>query len=73
MVTLSLNRLGPQKAKIDAKEVLKDIADNLSDREIMRKYRLTAKGYQSLMQKLYRRGLISKATLSRRKIVKRRT
>ncbi|MEJ2716895.1 MAG: hypothetical protein P8182_07115 [Deltaproteobacteria bacterium] len=72
MVTLSLDRLGPQKARIDAKEVLKDISNNASDREIMRKYKLTAKGLQSLMQKLYRRGLISKATLSRRKVVKRR-
>lgn len=72
MITLSLERLEPRKARVSAKEVLKDISDNVSDREIMRKYRLTARGFQSLMQKLYRRGLISKTILSRRKISKRR-
>lgn len=73
MVTLSLERLQSRKARIDPKEVVKDISQNLSDREIMRKYRLTAKGFQSLMQKMYRRGLISHATLSGRDSAKKRS
>jgi len=57
----------PTKAVVNASEVLQDIADNMTDAQIMRKYKLSAKGLRSMMRKLYRRGLITKTTLTRRK------
>jgi anti-anti-sigma regulatory factor len=55
------------KASVDAADVLKDIADDVSDADLMKKYRITKKGLQSLFNKLYRRGLVTKATMLRRK------
>ncbi len=58
--------LKARKPIIAAAAVLKDMSLNASNVEIMRKYRLTARGLQRLMQKLYKKGLISKAELVRR-------
>lgn len=58
--------LKAQKPTIEAAAVLKDISTDTSNAELMRKYKLTARGLQRLMQKLYNRGLISKAELARR-------
>lgn len=68
-ITLVLEEIGSDLNKpiVDASEVLKDIAGNMTDEELMQKYRLSAKGLQSLMMKLYRRGLLSKSTLLTRK------
>ncbi|MDQ7782724.1 MAG: hypothetical protein RDU20_07585 [Desulfomonilaceae bacterium] len=66
-ITESLEGLASNKTVVNAADVLSDIADNMSDMQIMRKYRLSRKGLQSLLTKLYQRGLISKATLQRRK------
>jgi len=66
-LTLILDGKLSGKAVVNAVDVLQDIADNLTDVEIMHKYRLSRKGLQSLMRKLYRRGLINRVTLQRRK------
>ena len=55
------------KPVVSAAAVLQDIADNRTDSEIMHKYRLSPKGLSSLMRKLYKRGLVSKLTLKRRR------
>lgn len=66
-VTLGLEGLSTGKPVVNAVDVLQDLSDNLTDTEIMRKYKLSRKGLQSLLRKLYQRGLISKITLQRRK------
>ncbi len=66
-VTLGLEGLALGKPVVKAADVLRDIAENKSDVEIMRKYKLSRKGLQSLLRKLYQRGLVSKVTLQRRK------
>jgi len=66
-ITVVLDGLNSRKAIVDAASVLEDITGNLSDRELMRKYRLSVKGLQSLFRKLYRRGLISADMLKQRK------
>jgi predicted DNA-binding transcriptional regulator/anti-anti-sigma regulatory factor len=64
----------PRKVKkVDAKEVRKDIARDLSDQELMGKYRLSRRGLQSMMRKLYEQGLISDEILARRKKLSKRT
>ncbi len=55
-----------RKITIDAAEVLQDLADNISNSDLMRKYKLSEKGLKSLFSKLYRKGLISKTSLIRR-------
>jgi len=66
-VTIGLEGLASGKPVVNAADVLKEIAENKSDTEIMRKYKLSRKGLQSLLRKLYQRGLISKVTLQRRR------
>ncbi len=53
------------KIRVNQTEVLKDLDDNSSDDEIMRKYKLSPRGLRSLLTKLHRKGLISQATLDR--------
>ncbi len=52
---------------LNASDVLNSIANGMTDAELMREYRLSARGLQSLFRKLYDNGLISKATFMRRK------
>jgi anti-anti-sigma regulatory factor/uncharacterized protein (DUF433 family) len=66
-ITVGLEGLASGKAVVNAADVLQDIANNMADAEIMHKYRLSRKGLQSLLRKLYQRGLISKITLQRRR------
>ncbi len=66
-ISIVLEGLGDTKAAVDAGSVLKDIADDMTDTELMRKYKLSPKGLQSLFRKMYRRGLISKEILRHRK------
>ena len=66
-VTAGLKGIAYNKPVVSAAEVLQDLADNMTDSELMRKYKLSAKGLKSLMKKLHDRGLISKTTLKRRK------
>jgi DNA-binding MarR family transcriptional regulator len=66
-ISVALKGEKPAKAVVNASEVLQDIADNMTDTQMMRKYKLSPKGLRSMMRKLYRRGLISDITLTRRK------
>ena len=63
-ITVNLNGK-VSKVAVNATDVLNDLGDNASDAEIMSKYKLSPKGLRSLLTKLHRRGLISKATLDR--------
>jgi anti-anti-sigma regulatory factor len=53
--------------EVNASDVLNSIANGMTDAELMREYRLSPRGLQSLFRKLYNKGLISKATVMRRK------
>jgi DNA-binding HxlR family transcriptional regulator len=53
------------KIRVNQTEVLKDLDDNASGDELMRKYKLSPRGLRSLLTKLYRKGLISRATRDR--------
>jgi DNA-binding Lrp family transcriptional regulator len=66
-VTVCLEGVGKRKVTVDASDIMKDLADELSDTQIRHKYKLSHRGLQSLMRKLYRKGLISKEALLRRK------
>ncbi len=66
--TVSMAPLSGQKTKVvvDAKEVLGDIADGISDSELMDKYALSVLGLQSLLTKLVAGGLVDQETLDNR-------
>jgi transcription initiation factor IIE alpha subunit len=56
-----------KKVTIAASDVMKKLANEMTDTELMREYKLSPRGLQSLFRKLYNNGLISKATFMRRK------
>lgn len=66
-ITVALEGLGTSKVVIEASEVLKDLSEDVPDEELMRKYKLSPKGLQSLMRKLYLKGLVTKEDLANRK------
>jgi anti-anti-sigma regulatory factor len=66
-ITVALECIGYKKVVVDAVDVIKDLEAEVSDIELRRKYRLSPRGLQSLLRKLYRKGLVSKAALLRRK------
>ena len=68
-ITIMLDVMGSDELKVsvDAAAVLKDIAENMTDEDLMHKYRLSPKGLESLMRKLYKKNLVSKDTLLLRK------
>lgn len=61
-----------RKVKIDATEVLRDIAANMSDAELMKKYKLSRRGLDSMMNKLYANRLISRDTFGQRTKTRRK-
>lgn len=61
------------KRKIDAREVLKDIKSAMSDSDLMEKYSLSARGLQSLFQKLQSANLITQEDLNDRTPLTERT
>jgi len=65
-ITTSLAGMGTRKVKLDAANVLEDISKKLSNTALMRKYKLSTKGLQSLLEKLHSTGLISRNTLTLR-------
>jgi anti-anti-sigma regulatory factor len=67
-ITINLNGKA-SKLRVSATDVLKDLGDDASNEELMHKYKLSPKGLRSLFTKLHRKGLISKATLDRTKLV----
>ena len=54
------------KVRIDARDVLNDIRNGLDDTALMKKYRLSGAGLQSLFSKLIEAGLIKRADLEKR-------
>jgi anti-anti-sigma regulatory factor len=56
-----------KKVTVDATDVMKKLANEITDTELMHEYKLSPRGLQSLFRKLYNKGLISKATFLRRK------
>ena len=56
-----------KKVTVNASDVMKNLANEMTDTELMREYKLSPRGLQSLFRKLYNNGLISKATFMRRK------
>jgi uncharacterized protein (DUF433 family) len=62
-VVLDLNS---DKPVVSARELLEDLANNLSDEELMKKHDLSPQGLASLFRKMLRKGLISRHTLATR-------
>ena len=56
------------KAEIYAKEILHDIRSGMDDVNLMHKYKVTAKGLDSVFRKLFAAGLISQQELNARKM-----
>ncbi len=57
----------PKKPAVNASDVLKDIEHGATDEELMRKYRLSRKGLESLMRKLRSAGLVNTQIISLRR------
>ncbi len=55
-----------QRVTLDAKEVMADIQSGMSGADLMRKYRLSEKGLQSLLKKLVELGIFKQDDLDRR-------
>lgn len=64
---LDLEETHRNKPVVDVADVLKDLADDATNSELMHKYRLSRKGLDSLARKLFRKGLITKMTMLRLK------
>jgi len=62
-----------RKVKIGASEVLADIAANMSDADVMTKYKLSKRGLESMMKKLYAKRLISRGAFVGRTKTRRPT
>ncbi|MEW6114873.1 MAG: hypothetical protein AB1664_22250 [Thermodesulfobacteriota bacterium] len=56
-----------RKVTVDAMEVLVDIAEGLSNEELMDKFRLSPKGLRSLLRKLYAKRFIDHKTFAQRR------
>ena len=56
----------PDKPVISARELLGDLANNLSDKELMKKHDLSQRGLKRLYKKLLGKGLIFRRALARR-------
>ncbi len=54
------------KVTVDAWDVMKNLVNEMTDAELMREYKLSPRGLQSLFRKLYNKGFITKATFLRR-------
>lgn len=66
-ISLDLDETHRNKPVVDVAEVLRDLADDVSNSDLMHKYKLTTKGLDSLARKLFRKGLIDTTTLARLK------
>ncbi len=65
---IEVSEKGPEKRKVTVKAqaVMRDLEEGLSDIELMKKYKLSKKGLQSMWRKLIRQGLVSREMLSGR-------
>jgi anti-anti-sigma regulatory factor len=66
-LSLVLETQDAKRVTVNASDVLNSLCNGMTDAELMREYRLSPRGLQSLFRKLYNEGLISKATLMRTK------
>jgi len=64
-ISVVLN-VSPDKVVLSARDLLKDLSDNLSDDELMEKYGLSVKGLASLFRKMLRKGLVTRHTIAKR-------
>ncbi len=65
-VVISQDLLPPEKPVLSARDILHDLARNVSDEELMVKHGLSAKGLKSMYTKLLKKGLITKKQLAKR-------
>lgn len=66
-ITVVLHRpIINNKAVVSAKEILKDLSNNLSDRDLMKKHGLSEKGLAKMFRKMLNMGLISRRALAQR-------
>ncbi len=65
-ITVVITHPYPEKPVLSARELLQDLANNLSDLQLMEKHGLSDKGLQSMYKKLLKKGLITKKDLARR-------
>lgn len=65
-ITVVITHPFPEKPVLSAKELLDDLANNVSDTELMKKHGLSEKGLQSMYKKLLKKGLITKKELAKR-------
>jgi len=65
-ISVILETKDAKKVTVDAWEVMKNLVNEMTDAELMREYKLSPRGLQSLFRKLYNKGFISKATFLRR-------
>ncbi|MCA1959448.1 MAG: STAS domain-containing protein [Desulfomonile sp.] len=65
-VVISPDFLRDDKPHLSAREILQDLANNVTDRELMVKHGLSEKGLKSMFRKLLQKGLITKTALAKR-------
>jgi predicted transcriptional regulator/anti-anti-sigma regulatory factor len=65
--TIACETKKAKKVTVAASDVMKNLANEMTNTELMRAYKLSPRGLQSLFRKLYNKGLISKTTFLRRK------
>jgi len=64
--TITIPPVTQTPPKISAREALQDIKSEMSDLALIEKYKLSAKGLESLFRKLTERGLVDQSELDRR-------
>ncbi len=57
-----------EKRAIRAKDVVRDIRSHMTDAQLMEKYQLSAKEFQSVLKKLIKHNLISESDLEVRPV-----
>ena len=66
-ISVILETKDAKKVTVDAWEVMKNLLNEMTDAELMRRYKLSPRGLQSLFKKLYDKGFISQATFLKRR------
>jgi hypothetical protein len=56
----------PEKRTIDARSFVEDLRSHMSDADLMNKYKLTVKGFQSALKKLVAAGVVASTELDGR-------
>jgi hypothetical protein len=64
--TARLTEKGAPSIRISSAQVVADIAANLTNEELMQKYKVTPKGFARLLQKLHDKGFLSESELADR-------